>query len=229
MAGLGSARWFVLTPGCVSSLKIGDEQVCWSLCVERPALSPAPQLAPHDFAASLVFGACLLIRGFVRSLADVVQPAATRESQSRRHIFATPALRARIDSGLMPPVHRHMSRDLLTVEAELPVVAAAQRMAERNVGAVLVMEAGRLAGIMTERDLMRAFARGLRDDAVVGECMTANPETIAPDDTIEHAAVLMIHGGYRHLPVVDGDDPVGVLSIRDLVPVFLEDSAPRGA
>lgn len=77
-----------------------------------------------------------------------------------------------------------MSRDLLTVEAGVPIVAAVQQMAERNVGAVLVTEAGRLAGIMTERDLMRAFARGLRDDAVVGECMTANPETIAPDDTI---------------------------------------------
>ena len=82
---------------------------------------------------------------------------------------------------------------------------------------------------MTERDLMRAVARGLRDDAVVGECMTADPDTIAPDDTIEHAAVLMIHGGYRHLPVVDGDEVVGVLSIRDLVQVVVEDSAPRGA
>jgi CBS domain-containing protein len=58
-----------------------------------------------------------------------------------------------------------MSRDLLTVDAGVPIVAAVQQMAERNVGAVLVMEAGRLAGIMTERDLMRAFARGLRDDA----------------------------------------------------------------
>ena len=46
--------------------------------------------------------------------------------------------------------------------------------------AVLVLEDGRLAGIMTERDLMRAVARGLRDDAVVGECMTADPDTIAP-------------------------------------------------
>jgi CBS domain-containing protein len=129
----------------------------------------------------------------------------------------------------MPPVHRHMSRDLLTVEAGLPVVAVAQRMAERNVGAVLVMKDGRLAGIMTERDLMRAVGRGLHDDAVVRECMTARPDTISPDDTIEHAAVLMIHGGYRHLPVVDGDDIVGVLSIRDLVPMLIEDSAPRGA
>jgi CBS domain-containing protein len=126
-------------------------------------------------------------------------------------------------------VHQHMSGDLLTVDAGAPIVAVAQRMADRNVGAVLVLEDGRLAGIMTERDLMRAVARGLHDDAVVGECMTADPETIAPDDTIEHAAVLMIHGGYRHLPVVDGDDVVGVLSIRDLVQVVVEDSAPRGA
>jgi CBS domain-containing protein len=122
-----------------------------------------------------------------------------------------------------------MSRDLLTVEAGLPVVAVAKRMADRNVGAVLAVDDGRLTGIMTERDLMRAVARGLRDDAVVGECMTADPDTIAPDDTIEHAAVLMIHGGYRHLPVVDGADVVGVLSIRDLVQVVFEDSAPRGA
>jgi CBS domain-containing protein len=129
----------------------------------------------------------------------------------------------------MPPVHRHMSRDLLTVEAGSLIVAVVERMADRNVGAVLVLEDGRLAGIMTERDLLRALARGLRDDAVVGEYMTADPDTIAPDDTIEHAAVLMIHGGYRHLPVVDGDDVVGVLSIRDLVQVVVEDSAPRGA
>jgi CBS domain-containing protein len=126
-------------------------------------------------------------------------------------------------------VHRHMSGDLLTVDAAAPIVGVAQRMADRNVGAVLVMDDGRLAGIMTERDIMRAVARGLRSDTVVSECMTADPETIAPDDTIEHAAVLMIHGGYRHLPVVDGDDVVGVLSIRDLVQVVVEDSAPRGA
>jgi CBS domain-containing protein len=129
----------------------------------------------------------------------------------------------------MAMVDRHMSRDLLTVEAGLPVVTVAQRMAERNVGAVLVLEDGRLAGIMTERDLMRAVARGLGEGTVVSECMTTDPDTIAPDDTIEHAAVMMIHGGYRHLPVVDGDEVVGVLSIRDLVQVVLEDSAPRGA
>jgi predicted transcriptional regulator len=116
----------------------------------------------------------------------------------------------------MPALRRHMWCDLLTVEAALSVIEVAQRMVERNVGAVLVLEDGRLAGIMTERDLMRAVARGLRDDAVVAEDMTADPETIAPDDTTEHAAVLMIHGGFRHLPVVDGEEVVGVLSIRDV-------------
>ena len=127
----------------------------------------------------------------------------------------------------MPPVHQHMTSDLLTVEAGDSIVAVAQRMVDRNVGAVLVVEDGRLIGIMTERDLMKAVARGLVSAAVVRDCMTPHPDTIAPDDTIEHAAVLMIHGGYRHLPVVDGDDLVGILSIRDLV--LVEDSAPRGA
>jgi CBS domain-containing protein len=59
--------------------------------------------------------------------------------------------------------------------------------------------------------------------------MTHNPDTIESTDSVEHAAVLMIHGGFRHLPVVDGGVPVGILSIRDLVRVALVDTAPRGA
>jgi CBS domain-containing protein len=129
----------------------------------------------------------------------------------------------------MPTVRRDMSTDLLTVDAGRPVVEVAGEMVERNVGAVLVMEDDRLAGIMTERDLLRAVARGLHDQAVVSDCMTRDPETIAPDDTTEHAAVLMLHGGFRHLPVVEGEDVVGMLSIRDLFHVVLHDSAPRGA
>jgi CBS domain-containing protein len=129
----------------------------------------------------------------------------------------------------MPAVSSCMARDLLTVDPGLSIAEVAQRMVERNVGAVLVLEEGRLAGIMTERDLMRAVARGVRDEATAAECMTRDPETIEPDATTEHAAVLMIHGGFRHLPVVEGGVVVGMLSIRDLVQVVLEDSAPRGA
>ena len=121
-----------------------------------------------------------------------------------------------------------MSSDLLSVETSASITEVAQRMVDRNVGAVLVLGDGRLAGILTERDVLRAVARGLSDATRVGDCMTAHPETIAPDDTTEHAAVLMLHGGFRHLPVVEGDDLVGVISIRDLVPLLLEDTAPRG-
>jgi CBS domain-containing protein len=122
-----------------------------------------------------------------------------------------------------------MSRDLLSVEPGDSIAEAAQRMVERNLGAVLVLDGGRLAGIMTERDLMRAVARGLQGDAVVADYMSKHPETIEADDTTQHAAVLMIHGGFRHLPVVERGDVVGILSIRDLMRVALEDSAPRGA
>jgi CBS domain-containing protein len=128
----------------------------------------------------------------------------------------------------MPVVRNHMSRDLLTVAPSDTITEVAQRMVDRNIGAVLVVEGERLVGIMTERDLMRAVARGLRDDSVVADHMTRHPDTIEPDDTVQHAAVLMIHGGFRHLPVVAGDELVGILSIRDLVQVALEDSAPRG-
>jgi CBS domain-containing protein len=128
----------------------------------------------------------------------------------------------------MPVVRNHMSRDVLSVEPAEPIREVAQRMVERNLGAVLVRDGGRLVGIMTERDIMRAVARGLHADAVVADHMSNDPETIAPDDTTQHAAVLMIHGGFRHLPVVEQDDVVGVLSIRDLMRVSLEDSAPRG-
>jgi CBS domain-containing protein len=128
----------------------------------------------------------------------------------------------------MPAVRQHMSSDLLSVEANVSVIEVAQRMVDRNVGAVLVLDDGRLTGILTERDVLRAVARGLRDDMRVADCMTAHPETIGPDDTTDHAVVLMLHGGFRHLPVVQGDNLVGVISIRDLVGLVLQDTAPRG-
>jgi CBS domain-containing protein len=128
----------------------------------------------------------------------------------------------------MPVVSEHMSRDLLSVEPTDKIADVAQQMAERNIGAVLVLEGEQLVGIMTERDILRAVARGLHVDAPVEDYMTKGAETIAPDDTTEHAGVLMIHGGFRHLPVVERGKVVGILSIRDLMRVTVEDSAPRG-
>lgn len=128
----------------------------------------------------------------------------------------------------MPAAHEHMSRDLLTVRPEQPLAEVAQRMVERDVGAVIVMDAGGLAGILTERDVLRAVAAGIQDDTLVADWMTRDPETMEPGETTQHAAVLMIHGGFRHLPVVDGEEVVGMLSIRDLMRVVLDNAAPRG-
>jgi len=128
----------------------------------------------------------------------------------------------------MPVARNHMSTELLTVDPSAPVTEVAKRMVAKDVGAVLVFEEGAICGILTERDVLRAVADGLDDDTLVRDRMTPHPETLDADDTTEHAAVLMIHGGFRHLPVIEAGEVVGVLSIRDLMRVVLEDSVPRG-
>ena len=128
----------------------------------------------------------------------------------------------------MPVARNHMSTELLTVDPSAHVTEVAKRMVAKDVGAVLVFEEGAICGILTERDVLRAVADGIDDATLVRDRMTANPETLDADDTMEHAAVLMIHGGFRHLPVVEQGEVVGVLSIRDLMRVVLEDSVPRG-
>jgi CBS domain-containing protein len=105
----------------------------------------------------------------------------------------------------------------VTAAADITVAAAARLMKEHRIGAILVVQEGRLAGIFTERDaLFRVIAEG-RDPAAtrVAEVMTANPRTIAPDRPFGHALHLMYEGGFRHVPVVDNGRPLGVVSSRD--------------
>ncbi|HWM41604.1 MAG TPA: CBS domain-containing protein [Burkholderiales bacterium] len=105
----------------------------------------------------------------------------------------------------------------VTADAEITVAAAARLMKERRVGAILVLEEGKLAGIFTERDaVFRVVAEG-RDPAGtrIAEVMTANPRTITPDRPFGHALHLMYEGGFRHVPVVDNGRPLGVVSSRD--------------
>jgi len=128
----------------------------------------------------------------------------------------------------MPVARDHMSRDLLSVSPGDSLSEVAQRMVDRDVGAVLVMDGSELAGILTERDVLRAVAAGIEEKTVVSDWMTRDPDTMAPDDTTQQAAVLMIHGGFRHLPLMEGGDVVGMLSIRDLMRVVLDNAAPRG-
>lgn len=128
----------------------------------------------------------------------------------------------------MSLVADHMSRELLTALPDESLAEAAQHMVARGVGAVLVMEGERLEGILTERDILRAVAIGLTENARVRDWMTRSPETIDVTDETAHAAALMIHGGFRHLPVLDGGAVAGIVSIRDLMRVALDDASPRG-
>jgi CBS domain-containing protein len=120
-----------------------------------------------------------------------------------------------------------MARGLLTLGAETPLTEAAAAMTVRHVGSALVVEDGRLIGIVTERDVLRAVGSG--DVAgPVGDWMTKHPESVDADESTQQAAVVMIHGGFRHLPVLEHGTPVGIVSIRDLMRVALEDVSPRG-
>ena len=121
-----------------------------------------------------------------------------------------------------------MTRSLLTVPAGATLGDAASAMVDRGVGAVVVLDGDAIAAILTERDVMKAVAAGQDGNAPVTEWMTRHPDTIEPDDTTEHAATLMIHGGFRHLPVIEGGKVVGIVSIRDLMRLALDDRSPRG-
>lgn len=126
-------------------------------------------------------------------------------------------------------VRRGMSGLVLTINPGHTLRDAARAMAERKVGAAVVIDPEQPGpGILTERDVLRAVAAGVEDETAVRDWMTRDPETMGSDEPTLHAAVLMIHGGFRHLPLVDGEEVVGMLSIRDLMRIVLDDAAPRG-
>ena len=108
--------------------------------------------------------------------------------------------------------------DVLTVSGQSTLAEAAQRMHERRVGASVVLEGDSVAGIFTERDLLRAVAEGCRpDETLVADSMTRDPVTLPPDHAPSEAAEIMSSGKFRHIPVVEDGRLVGIVSIRDLV------------
>src|ERR671914_1923679 len=105
--------------------------------------------------------------------------------------------------------------NFLTVAPEDTLGEVAERMTRENVGAVIVKDHGRLIGILTERDMLRAMASRVHtSDARVRQWMTPDPVTASPDLDLEEAAQVMLDNGFRHLPVVDGETVLGVVSLR---------------
>lgn len=98
-------------------------------------------------------------------------------------------------------------------------------MLERNAGALLVREQGRVVGIVSERDLVhRVAGRSLAfDTTTVGQVMTRNVLYINPDQTIEEAMAIMTSKGVRHLPVLEGEALIGMVSMRDLIKEVIAD------
>ena len=115
--------------------------------------------------------------------------------------------------------------EIHSIAPDAPVIAALRLMAEKGVGAVLVLEAGRLAGILSERDYARKIALLGRSsaDTPVRDIMTAELHTVAPDDSIEHCMQVVTDGRIRHLPVLERGELVGLISIGDLVKVTIEE------
>ena len=110
-------------------------------------------------------------------------------------------------------------RRIYSIEADKSVLEAARFMMEHNIGALPVMRNGELAGIVSERDIMnRVVAIGRMPGTTnVSEIMTANPKSIGVNETVEDALFLMREFGFRHLPIMDGKQLKGLVSLRDLL------------
>jgi CBS domain-containing protein len=120
-----------------------------------------------------------------------------------------------------------MSKVVLTVGPGHTLHQAAALMAKRNVGAAVVMDPdGEGPGILTERDILHSVAAGQDpDQELVCDHLTAELVFAAPDWSLEEAAAAMVKGGFRHLVVIQGGEPSGIISVRDVVRCWTDDGA----
>jgi CBS domain-containing protein len=110
-----------------------------------------------------------------------------------------------------------MTTPVLSTTPDTSVAAAAAGMVGASAGSAVVMEGSFLAGILTERDVLKAAASGTDlSVARVADWMTPDPQAASPETPAEEAAQIMLLNGFRHLPVVDGRIVCGVVSLRDL-------------
>jgi len=111
-----------------------------------------------------------------------------------------------------------MRADYISVEPQDTLGEVAQRMVEGRTGSAIVKDFGRMIGILTERDMLKAMAgRVHTSEARVREWMTADPITASPETTTDEAAQTMLENGFRHLPVMERGAVVGVVSLRRVV------------
>jgi CBS domain-containing protein len=120
-----------------------------------------------------------------------------------------------------------MNTSVVTATPDTTVTEAAAGMVRARVGSVVVLQGSFLAGILTERDVLRAAASG--EDlsvSLVSAWMSPDPQAASLDMTGEEAAQIMLLNGFRHLPVLNGREVCGVVSIRDLFAAKIRRRAP---
>ncbi|TXI32810.1 MAG: CBS domain-containing protein [Niabella sp.] len=107
----------------------------------------------------------------------------------------------------------------ISISPDTSVLEALQLMAEKNIGSLVVLQDGKYQGIMTERDYSRkVILKGKHsNDTTVGEIMSTDLPSITPNDPIEHCMALMSDKNVRYLPVFDGENLAGIISISDVV------------
>jgi CBS domain-containing protein len=121
-----------------------------------------------------------------------------------------------------------MTTRVVTTGPDNPVADAAAAMVRHKVGSALIMQSRILAGILTERDVLRAAASGSDlTHSPVSAWMTNDPEQASPDTTVEDALQLMLLHGFRHLPVLEDREVRGIVSLRDLAATRITRHASR--
>lgn len=116
-----------------------------------------------------------------------------------------------------------------TCVSDLALTEAAQQMLSADVGSLAVMRDNTLIGIVTERDMLRVVADGRSPrKTTVDDVMTPAPDSLGPEVEVEDAADWMMAAGYRHLPIVDSGDLVGIISIKDVLWALTDQRAEPG-
>jgi CBS domain-containing protein len=181
-----------------------------TVSADDTALSALERMAEHHFRHLPVADGDDLVG--VVAMRDVLASAASQLSRELERMSVDLPPECRIATDIM------RNTALVTLPPEATVKRAAELMMAKDIGAVLIIDSGELVGIFTERDVsFRVVSENLDPERTpLGDVMSTNPVVVRPGDSCNEVVVKMQAGRFRHLPIMDGGKPVGILSIRDL-------------